>query len=264
MRRVANPGIGALLVAVSTLFGLGALAASDLSQQEEKGRALFLTGQINAPPPYALVGAGDVRVPATAVPCATCHGHDGRGRTERGIVPPNITWSTLSDWGSGHQRPPYSETSVIRAITMGIGAGGHRLDPIMPRFQLALADAAALLAYLKHLGALPQPGQDDHALVLGTVLDGPDAAVEPMLSAYFAQINRDGGLFGRQLELRAEHRAGGETPGRAIARLIKSNAIFAVLAPDISGDERGVVAAADADGMPVIGPLTPSARGAPS
>ena len=54
---------------------------------------------------------------------------------------------------------------MIRAITMGIGAGGNRLDPIMPRFQLTLADAAALLAYLKRLGTLPQPGLDDHALI---------------------------------------------------------------------------------------------------
>ncbi len=146
---------------------------------------------------------------------------------------------------------------------MGIAADGNRLDPIMPRFQLTLADAAALLAYLKRLGTLPQPGLDDHALILGTVLSGPDAAIGSALSAYFAKINRDGGLFGRQLELRTEQLAEGETPGRGIARLIKSDAIFAMLAPNITGDERGVVAAADADGMPVIGPLTPSAQVAP-
>jgi hypothetical protein len=146
---------------------------------------------------------------------------------------------------------------------MGIDAGGNRLDPIMPRFQLTSADAAALLAYLKRLGTLPEPGLDDHALVLGTVLDGPDAAVGPVLSAYFATINRDGGLFGRQLQLRAEHLAGGDTPGRGIARLIKSDAIFAVLAPDIAGDERDAIATADADGMPVIAPLTQSAQAAP-
>jgi hypothetical protein len=263
MLRVANHAVAALLVAASMLLGPGALARSDLSRQEDEGRALFLTGQIATPPPFALVGAGDVRILATAVPCASCHGHDGRGRAERGIVPPNITWSALSDEGSEHQRPPYSETSVIRAITMGISAGGNRLDPIMPRFQLTLADAAALLAYLKRLGTLPQPGLDDHALILGTVLSGPDAAIGSVLSTYFSKINREGGLFGRQLELHTEQLAEGETPGRGIARLITSDAIFAVLAPNITGEERGVVAAADADGMPVIGPLTPSAQVAP-
>jgi hypothetical protein len=265
MWRGATYAAGVLLMAASMLLGPGAQATSDLSQQEDEGRALFLTGRINGPPPYAMVGAGDVKVPATAVPCASCHGRDGRGRPERGIIPPNITWPALSapDAESGHQRAPYTETSVIRAITMGIGASGNRLDPIMPRFQLTSADAAALLAHLKRLGALPQPGLDDHALVLGTVLGGSDAAVGPVLSAYLAEINQDGGLFGRQLELRTEQLAGGEAPGRGIARLIKSDAIFAVLAPDIAGDEREAVAAADTDGMPVIGPLTPSAQAAP-
>ncbi len=266
MRCVAIHAAAVLLVASSILLGPGAQARSDLSQQEEAGRALFLTGQIAAPPPYALIGAGDVSVAATAVPCASCHGRDGRGRTERGIVPPNITWSALSasdGGGSAHQRPAYSEKSVIRAITMGIAADGNRLDPIMPRFQLTLADAAALLAYLKRLGTLPQPGLDDHAMILGTALSGPDAAIESALSAYFAKINRDGGLFGRQLELRTEQLAEGELPGRGLARLIESDAIFAMLTPNITGDERGIVAAADADGMPVIGPLTPSVQVAP-
>ena len=99
MLRVANHAVAALLVAASMLLGPGALARSDLSRQEDEGRALFLTGQIAAPPPFALVGAGDVRILATAVPCASCHGHDGRGRAERGIVPPNITWSALSLMG---------------------------------------------------------------------------------------------------------------------------------------------------------------------
>ena len=220
MRRVAIQAAGVLLVAASMLLGSSALATSDLSHQEDEERALFLTGQINAPPPYALVGAGDVRIPATAIPCASCHGHDGRGRAERGIEPPNITWPALlaSNRGSGPKRPPYSETSVIRAITMGIGADGNRLDPIMPRFQLTSADAAALLTYLKRLGTLPQPGLDDHALALGTVVVGPDAAVGSVLSAYFAKISQDGGLFGRQLGLRTEKLAGGETPGRGTAR----------------------------------------------
>jgi hypothetical protein len=62
MRRVAIQAAGALLMTASMLLGSDALAASDLFQQEDAGRALFLTGQVNAPPPCVLVGAGDVRV----------------------------------------------------------------------------------------------------------------------------------------------------------------------------------------------------------
>jgi hypothetical protein len=146
---------------------------------------------------------------------------------------------------------------------MGIDAAGNRLDPIMPRFYLTATDAAALLAYLKRLGTLPKPGLDDHMLVLGTVLDEPDAAVGAVLSAYLDAINQGGGLFGRRLELRIEQLAPLEARDHAIARLLGSDAVFAALAPFIAGDEREAVAAAEAGGMPVIGPLTPRSQAAP-
>ena len=103
-------------------------AASDLSDQEIRGRALFLTGRTDEPAPYAAVGAGNVQLPATAVPCGSCHGRDGLGGAERGGWPPNITWPVLSapDVTPGRTRPPYSETLVVRAVTMGIDAGGNR------------------------------------------------------------------------------------------------------------------------------------------
>jgi mono/diheme cytochrome c family protein len=265
MRRAAFHAAGIPFLAVLLLLGPGARARSDVSKQEDAGRALFLTGRTDGPPPYAMVGAGNVTVPATAVPCASCHGRDGHGRAERGIVPANITWAALSApyAASGRQRPAYSDTSVIRAVTMGIDAAGNRLDPIMPRFHLTAADAAALVAYLKQLGALPKPGLDDHTLILGTVLDEPDAAVGAVLSAYLAAVNQGGGVFGRRLELRIEHLAPLEAPDHAIAGLVRSDAIFATLAPFIAGNEREAVAAADAGGMPIIGPLTPSSQAAP-
>jgi ABC-type branched-subunit amino acid transport system substrate-binding protein len=265
MRRDAFHAAGISFLSAFLLLCQGALAASDVSTQEDAGRTLFLTGRIAGPPPSAMVGAGDVAVPATAVPCASCHGRDGHGHAERGIVPADITWPALSApyAASGRQRPPYSDTSVIRAVTMGIDAAGNRLDPIMPRFHLTAADAAALLVYLKRLGTLPEPGLDDHTLVLGTVLDEPDAAVGAALSAYLAAVNQGGGLFGRRLGLRIEQLAPLEAPDHAIARLLGSDATFAILAPFIAGDEREAVAAADAGGMPIIGPLTPSTQAAP-
>ena len=151
---------------------------------------------------------------------------------------------------------------LIRAITMGIDAGGNRLDPIMPRFQLSLVDAAALLAYIKRLGALPEPGLDSHTLVLGTVLGPRDTAAGSAMSAYVARINQDGGLFARQLELRIEQPAAGESPDRAIVRLINTRTVFALLAPAIGGDEPDAVAAVDADGLPTVGPLTQSSEAA--
>jgi hypothetical protein len=253
-------------LAACMLLCQSATAASDLSNQEIQGRALFLTGRTDNLAPYATVGAGNVQVPATTVPCASCHGRDGRGSNERKGLLPNIAWTALSapDGSPGRHRPPYNETLVIRAITMGIDAGGNRLDPIMPRFHLSMADAAALLAYIKRLGKLPDAGLDDYSLVLGTVLGAHQApAVGSALSAYLAKVNQDGGLFGRQIILHIERPAPGEPPSRRIVQLTKSAAIFALLAPVIAGDESDGVAAADADGVPMIGPSIQRTQAAP-
>jgi ABC-type branched-subunit amino acid transport system substrate-binding protein/mono/diheme cytochrome c family protein len=257
--------LNSVLLAASMLLCQPGTAASDLSDQEIRGRALFLTGRTDEPAPYAAVGAGNVQLPATAVPCGSCHGRDGLGGAERGGWPPNITWPVLSapDVTPGRTRPPYSETLVVRAVTMGIDAGGNRLDPVMPRFHLSMADAAALLAYIKRLGTLPEPGLDDHSLVLGTVLGPHDAAVGLALSAYLAKVNQDGGLFGRHLVLNVERPAPGEPLARSIGRLTKSATIFALLAPAIAGDESNAVAAVDTYGVPMIGPSTPSTQIAP-
>ena len=146
---------------------------------------------------------------------------------------------------------------------MGIDAGGNRLDPIMPRFRLSTADAAALLAYIRRLGSLPDMGLNDQSLVLGTVLGAHEAASDRVLSAYLAQVNRDGGLFGRQLVLHIDRPEPGELPSRSIVRLIRTDAILALLAPVIAGDESNSVAVADTDGMPMIGPSIQSIQMAP-
>jgi Periplasmic binding protein len=265
MRRIVFSVAAVVLSAAFTLPSPAALATSNPSEEEAAGRALFLTGRTNQSEPYAIIGAADVKVRATAIPCASCHGRDGHGKAERGIVPPNITWPALSaPYGEpGRHRPPYSDATVVRAVTMGLDAGGNRLDPVMPRFQLAATDAASLLAYLKRLGTLPEPGLNEHRLTLGIVLDPDDREAGPLLSAYFGNLNHDGGVFGRQLELRIEHPPPGEGSGRTTAQLINSDTIFTVLAPEIAGDERAAVEAADADGMPVVGPLTPDVQTAP-
>ena len=86
----------------------------------------------------------------------------------------------------------------------------------MPRFQLSMADAAALLAYIKRLGTLPVPGLENHSLVLGTVLGAHEAPLGLALSAYLDKINHEGGVFGRDMTLRIERTAPGELPEGAL------------------------------------------------
>jgi mono/diheme cytochrome c family protein len=170
------------------LSGVATVLADVLDDDAARGRQLFLTGQARAPGLRAMIGAGDVTIPATAVPCASCHGRDGHGRKENGVAPPDITWSRLMrpssrDASSGRSRAAYTEQSLVRAMTMGIDASGNRLDPVMPRFKLSLADAADLVAYLKRLGSLPEPGLHDRSLVVGVVLRPGESDIRRVLAA---------------------------------------------------------------------------------
>ena len=96
-----------------------------------RGKQIYLYGTgYNGVAIEALAGEGSVKVPAAVLRCVNCHGADGRGKPEGGIYPSNIRWTELSKpyaitTGSGRERPPYNESLVIRAITMGIDSGGN-------------------------------------------------------------------------------------------------------------------------------------------
>ncbi len=128
-------------------------------------------------PLVATVGRGDA-VPAALLPCVNCHGADGRGRSEGGVRPADISPSALLRplRDERRQRPAYDASRLRRAITMGIDAGGQPLDAAMPRYALSLADADDLLAYLARLDQRHEPGVAPDRLrigVRGAVLAAP-------------------------------------------------------------------------------------------
>src|SRR5215510_8563836 len=152
----------ALIVLV--LAGMTTLAsAADLTPSEQRGRALYREG-VAADAVSAL--AGSLSVPGTRVPCASCHGRDGLGRPDAGVVPSDITWANLTKpYGlrhdNGRSHPPYTADAIIAAITAGIDPAGNTLDPAMPRYTLDEGAAQALLAYLKRLGDDNERGISD-------------------------------------------------------------------------------------------------------
>ena len=246
-----------------------ALAAVASVTGLERGEKLFLTGDAAGAATKAMIGSGNVTVPASSIPCASCHGRDGRGRKEGGVAAPDITRDLLvrparRDGPVQRSRPAYTDRLLVRAITMGLDSGDNRLDPVMPRFVLSTSAAADLVAYLNQLGTAPEPGVDNGSLVLGTVLRPGGSAIQAVLAASFDEINRRGGLFGRQLVLRVTQPYDGEAFSTAVARLADAGNVFALLAPMIAGEEVGAVAAVNAAGVPTIGPLTPRVRAAPS
>ena len=61
-----------------------------LTAEEQRGQQLFEKGTSARGSKIEASLPGGVRVPASAVPCAGCHGIDGLGRPEGGIVPATL------------------------------------------------------------------------------------------------------------------------------------------------------------------------------
>jgi len=277
-------------------------AAARLTPAEARGKQLYLTGTspaghpitatlgeagagaagtaaapgIAAAPTAAAAGSpgGDlVEVPASTLPCAGCHGRDGRGGREGGVRPSDLTWETLARPGAGEadgrRHPPYDESLLVRAITLGIDPAGNRLHVAMPRYRLALQDAADLVAYLKRLGHDDDPGLTADAIALGVLLPGGDrpeaaaeaAAVRAVLEARFAQLDREGGVYGRRLE---PHFARLPDPpaarAAALRELLAREPPFALVGAYLTGAEAEMAAAVAEAAVPLVGPLTPHPR----
>jgi ABC-type branched-subunit amino acid transport system substrate-binding protein len=243
--------------------------ALELTPHEQAGKRLYREGVSSSDAQLlARVGASDISVPASVLPCASCHGNDGRGRSEGGVRPPSLDWQRLA-LGAGEREsnrrryPAYSDASLARVIRTGIDPGGNRLDPAMPRFELSLADQRNLTAYLKRLDQDRDPGLEEATLRLGTLLpqQGPLAeagrVVRAVLEDAVEQLNQQGGVHGRRLQLVVQD------PGYDVAstaqafQALLQAQVFALVAPLAPLLEAQAVEAA---GVPWVG-ATPRAGG---
>ncbi len=196
----------------------------------ELGQRLYETGVgIDGQPVVAVIESPSpstpgVELPATALPCAGCHGRDGRGRSEGGadptdLRPHSLTRTRQAVTPSGRQHPPYDDPLVIRAVTLGFDPAGSRLETAMPRYRLSHGDAEALLAYLKTLGQQPHPGVHDDRIEIGVIRPAtPDAAQQAglqMLRVWRDRISAAGGIYGREIVLREVSRE--EVPSEVVS-----------------------------------------------
>jgi ABC-type branched-subunit amino acid transport system substrate-binding protein len=259
-----------LILGLLLLGGISLAAhALPLSPSESAGKRLYREGLSGSGEPImARVGAADMLLPATSLPCANCHGADGLGRPEGGVRPPDLSWSRLtSQYGqqqiNGRSYPAYTEGTVARAIQEGRDAGNNRLDPAMPRFVLSMNDQRNLTAYLKRLADDRDPGLTPDSLHLGTLLpsQGPlaeeGATVAAVLNGSVARINQAGGIHGRQLRLTildpGTDRASAE---QALDRLIEQEQVFALIAPLAPALGSDLAARLERAAIPLIGPLS--------
>jgi ABC-type branched-subunit amino acid transport system substrate-binding protein len=207
-------------------------------------------------------------MPASLLPCANCHGHDGLGRPEGGAEPSDITWSNLTkSYGHRHkmgrEHPAFDEESLAKAIAKRVDPASNPLDLIMPRYEMSEGDMAALIAYIKRLERDLDPGLSDDTIRLGSILpsQGPygalGQAVAATLRAYFDEVNAAGGIYGRKVELKVAEYVGGKDSTAANARrLVEQDRVFAVLGAFTLGMERELFPIFEGGGVPQVGPVT--------
>ena len=243
--------------------------AERLSSQEQRGKAIYFgTGAASGQPIKALIGDPPTEVQGALMACANCHGEDGKGKPEGGVVPSDITWEALTKpygitHSSGRSHPGYNERLLVRAVCMGIDPAGNKLHVAMPRFQISREDINALISYLKLLGRDFNPGISDSTIRIGTILPttGPLAeaagAIKSLLTAYVDEINKQGGIYNRKIELRAaELGSNPEESSTIVKKFINEERPFALVAAVITGAEKEIVAACEASRVPLVGPLT--------
>jgi ABC-type branched-subunit amino acid transport system substrate-binding protein len=246
-----------------------AVQALTLSPSESMGKRLYREGvSESGEPVMARVGAADMVLPASSLPCANCHGADGQGRPEGGVRPPDISWSRLSSrYGqeqiNGRDYPAYTEGALARAIQEGRDSANNRLDPAMPRFVLSMKDQRNLTAYLKRVADDRDPGLTADTLHLGSLLpsQGPlaqeGATVAAVLKGSVLRINAAGGIHGRQLRLTildpGPTRASAE---KALGQLIEQEQVFALIAPLAPALDSDLAVRLEQAGVPLIGPLS--------
>lgn len=257
-------------LAVWLLVPVTVTHAAELSAQEQRGKQIYTQGESRSGAPVsAIISRGATPIPGSILPCVGCHGEDGKGRPEGGVVPPDITWSSLTavlghDHAYGRSHPAFDESTLGRAITHGVDSGDNALDIAMPRFQMNDEDLQDLVAYIKRIEHDLDPGLSDDKIRIGTLLPragvagSQGQAMFQVLRSYFDDINAQGGIHGRQIEFIA----GGydQDPKRVAweARdFLEQQSIFAMAGAYISGVEQPITALVDELRIPLIGPYTP-------
>jgi ABC-type branched-subunit amino acid transport system substrate-binding protein len=244
-----------------------------LSEQEKRGKQIYVKGESGTNEITALLGSADLQVPATSFSCSNCHGLRGEGTKEGGLQPPPINWETLTRPHTSaitrRERRAYDEKSLALAISDGVDSVGGRLHPAMPQYRMTREQMADLIAYLKKLGAEAdtETGITAETIKIGAALPltGPLAVVgedvKATLSAGLAEINEQGGIYGRRFELVVQDSRGDATQTlEATRRLIEQDGVFALLGSFEPGDSSAINQLIKSSEVPLIGPLTLSPR----
>ena len=268
-------GLAALLSCSLFVFGWRVVASARSAQDDapaaraKRGKQIYERGtSTSGREILAYVGDSSVEVPGSAMPCANCHGLDGLGKPEAGVTPSNLTWEALTKpYGVTHQggrtHPPYTERGLEFAIERGVDPAGHKLANVMPRYQMAPEDLKDLVAYLRRLGKDLDPGLTQRTITIGTIvpnrpeLAGIGRAITDVTRAFFDEINSQGGIYNRRLELKVTQI--GNAPANATTdarRFIEEEGVFALSSPFVVGADKELAGLMEELELPVVAPIT--------
>jgi ABC-type branched-subunit amino acid transport system substrate-binding protein len=150
---------------------------------------------------------GEIQVEAERFPCQSCHLENGSGGFEGGVLVPPIDWRSLTVRRPSQQNTAYDVNKLRRTISSGLDSEGNELHSLMPRYRFSAVDFENLISYLQILDSSSDVGVNDEALRIGVMLTEEKAfaeivsVVKKILLAYFQQINHEGGIHGRIIEL---------------------------------------------------------------
>jgi ABC-type branched-subunit amino acid transport system substrate-binding protein len=267
---------GYLLIVALLWIGLITTQAST----QEHGREIYRRGTVSGSSVgTAAIGTDAVPLPSSSFACATCHGTHGEGGRESGVDTPPLNWkrltSPLVSSVTGRRRDAYTPETLRRVITAGVDPSGARLYPGMPRYNMPDKDLTELLAYLERLGddQDTDPGVTATSIRIGVALplSGPLApagqSIRETLERVFAEASRNGGIYGRSIDLVAEDSLG-TAAGllEATRRLVTDDRVFAMAASLHAGNSADVVRLLESAEVPLIGPvgLSPHENGVPN
>ncbi len=271
---VTSPWLRLLWILAAVLFlepcrPLAGAHAEQLTEREKRGKQVYIqTTSPSGGEIKAFVGKSMMEAPGASLPCINCHGYDGVGLVESGVTATTIIWEELTKpYGlkhpTGREHSPYTEESLARAISEGMDPAGNPLDVSMPRYTMPAEDLADLVAYIKRIGNVLDPGLTETSIKVGTFLPltgrlaGTGKAMDSVLRAFFSDLNRGGGVYNRKIDLEVLRL--GESPTAvpdAARELMTGRQAFALVSPFIAGADRKVAELAEQNEVPVFGPFT--------
>jgi ABC-type branched-subunit amino acid transport system substrate-binding protein len=247
----------------------GAPFQSALTPQEKRGKQIYVQGTSSSGVEIlAYLGDASIEVPGSTMACANCHGLTGAGKPEGGVVPSNLTWEALTKpygitHASGRKHPPYTERALELALTRGVDPAGNKLLNVMPRYQMSREDMADLIAYLKRLGKDIDPGVSESRIVIGTVLParsdlaGISQAIKAVTTAYFDELNSQGGIYNRKIELKfIETAETTQATSAKVKRFVQDEQVFAMTGSFTAGADKELATLMQELEVPLVGPLT--------